>query len=992
MTLETLMTGCIDRAEAQGADGVEAFLADHPEHAGELRQLLGSLQGMGLIEEPDGEDETQVLGDFRLLSRLGEGGMGVVWLAGQISVERFVALKVIHPTLATSPTARKRFRQEARAIAALRHPSVVTVLAAGEEKGQLWLAMEYIDGVDLNECLGSSHDDPDLRTLVSWTAQVARGLGAVHAAGFVHRDVKPSNIRIDTARRAMLVDFGLARDVEGGGTTLGGSFLGTPVYASPEQLEGSSSEMGPASDVYSLGATLYEALAGRPPFAGDSTHSILRSMRAVPLTSIRRVAPGIPRDLETIVTKALEVDPRRRYTDGDAMAADLEAFLAFEPIAARPPGTVQRAKRWVRTHRLLATTLAILFAGLLIASLATLWEKQSARAERAEQASDLLTLARSTLAWQQARSAQELRFEQAVANRERSLLEERAPDSAWWELDRDEARVATQRESRAELFARVQRSLDQAERLVPQAPGLRELRASLHVEQLRFARATGSTSEAHFHEQRARSADVAGQYDDFLAKRSSVGLTTNPAGAVVSLYRYHEARALGASGGARLIAVPWKGQPKNIEAGTTVLRVVEPTGELEAGDPLLEIAGHPIRDAVLVDKGNDFVQRGDRLVAIDGVPVRRELETRGLASSRGPHELLFSHFGEEYLLDSTEALGVAYDDAVRVASRGGLEALVWRDGSVFETILAEGIVLRPTASPLLPCEEAHWGHSPLEFTSLEAGSYVALLRAPGHADTRIPFDVEYGVQLELNLVLPESASPGPDWVPVVSATNPGAPTFWAQDHEVTCSEYLEFLNQPAVLAQIFESGAPPLRYPRDTSTLESGSFFRMAGGVFHLGLNDRADTPVYGIHAADAEAYAAWLSRRAAERGEPWSFALPTLEQHTAMREVSSHRRYVTGARFRPHSIQSGPAKSELRLEPAFSYPLDEGPRGLYDLAGGVAEWLATPFDRSSGRRWLAGGSWSQRQPMQFELNYRYVSGEVGCYGTQGFRLVARRR
>lgn len=993
MTLETLMAGCIDRAEADGEAGVEVFLSEHPEHADQLRKLLGSLHGMGLIHAPAEEEDVSggVVGDFRLLSRLGEGGMGVVWLAAQVSVERFVALKVIHPALAVSSTARARFRREARAIAALRHPNVVTILAAGEEGGQLWLAMEYIEGTNLDERLRERGSAQDVRSLVAWTAQVARGLGAVHAAGFVHRDVKPSNIRIDREERALLLDFGLARDAESETLTASGSFQGTPVYASPEQLEGRRAEIGPASDVYSLGATLYEALAGKLPFEGKTTLAILRRMQSIPLTPLRQVAPGVPRDLETVVAKALEVDPGRRYRSGDELAEDLEAVLAFQAVCARPAGPLRRANQWIRGHRLLASVTVLLLAALFAVCTTSIVQSRAARLAREVQARDLVQEAQAKLVTQRSLNAPELLLERDLAERGRVLLETGASREAWEELDRDEAILNTQRQKRAELFADLHRALDQAERLAPRVAEHEALRAELHVEQLRYARAAGTTAEARFHEARIQAVDAGELHADFVAQRERVALRFEAAGAEIGLYRYVPAHSLDVPGGRRLIAVPWRGWPENIEAGATVLRVVVPSGELLVGDPLLEISGHPVGDSVLVGVGNEFVARGDRLISIGGVPVRTALDARELSRSQSGEEFLFSHFGEEYRLEASEVSGLVFEDPFRVACRGGVEALVWRAGRVFETRLEPGVVLRPTASPLLPCEEASWDPSAGEFQQLEAGSYVALASAPGLGSARIPFDVEHGTPLELVITLPPSDGPGSDWVPIVAPHSIGASTFWAQDHEVTCAEYLEFLNDPEVLAQVFEAGAEPMRYPRDSSTLASGSFFRVSDGLFHLGKNDQADTPIYGIHAADAEAYAAWLTRRSRESGDDWQFSLPTVEQHEALRRTSKHRRFVTGESYRPHAIQSGPAKSVLLLEPVFSYPLDEDPRGLYDLAGGVSEWLATPHADHSRRRWLAGGSWSQRQAMQFELDYRYVSGEVGCYATQGMRLVATR-
>ncbi len=311
-------------------------------------------------------DPARCLGRIVLLETLGRGAKGIVRRAYDLALRREVAVKsLVNPDLAR-PGELQRFAQEARAIARLRHPGIVAVHEVGEGPGGTpYLVMDYVQGTTLEAALVAGPLPP--RRAAELARDLARALAHAHEHQIVHRDVKPANILLDAAGRSHLTDFGLAREDRGDpGITEDGAFLGTPGYAPPEQIGGHLVEIGPRSDLYALGAVLYHALAGRPPFEGDgAVDVVMKSLRVDP-TPVRRINPDVHADLETIALRCLEKAPDRRYQSADDLAEDLRRFLDAEPILARPLGWGARAGRWVRRHRLAAAGIAV--GGLLAVS------------------------------------------------------------------------------------------------------------------------------------------------------------------------------------------------------------------------------------------------------------------------------------------------------------------------------------------------------------------------------------------------------------------------------------------------------------------------------------------------------------------------------------------------------------------------------------------------------------------------------------------------
>jgi len=303
-------------------------------------------------------------GDYELLEEIGRGGQGVVYRARQKSLNRTVALKVIGLGHWATEAHLKRFRREAEAAASLEHPCIVPIYEVGERDGSCYFSMKFIEGGQLDEVV--RREPMPVRRAVELIAKVARTVHYAHEHHILHRDIKPGNILLDQKGEPHLTDFGLARLVETESTvTRTMEVLGTPSYMAPEQAVGNNAQLTSATDVYGLGAVLYQLLTGHPPFAGGTTYETIKLLLDAEPRQPRLWNPKIDRDLNTICLKCLEKDPQRRYSSALALAEDLERWLKHEPISARRTGLVTRGRKWVRrnpTSALLAASLVALAA------------------------------------------------------------------------------------------------------------------------------------------------------------------------------------------------------------------------------------------------------------------------------------------------------------------------------------------------------------------------------------------------------------------------------------------------------------------------------------------------------------------------------------------------------------------------------------------------------------------------------------------------------
>jgi WD40 repeat protein/serine/threonine protein kinase len=337
---------------------------------------------------PSGADQPSealplVLG-YRIESRLGEGGMGVVYKAHQISPNRIVALKMVHDRRPASAEEVRRMRAEAEAAADLDHPNIVPIYAVGEHQGQPYFAMRFIDGGTLGDSLGRYAND--LRSAARLLATVARAVHHAHQRGVLHRDLKPGNVLLDAQGEPHVADFGLAKRIAGRASlTQTGAVIGTPEYMSPEQARAQKG-LSTAVDVYGLGAVLYALLTGRPPFQAKDVYETLMQVVGDSPVPPRTLNAKVPRDLETICLRCLQKEPSGRYGSAGEVARDLERWLAGEPIVARPVGRWERGWRWCRRNpavaSLLASLLVVLTLGVIVSARYAVVARREARAAR----------------------------------------------------------------------------------------------------------------------------------------------------------------------------------------------------------------------------------------------------------------------------------------------------------------------------------------------------------------------------------------------------------------------------------------------------------------------------------------------------------------------------------------------------------------------------------------------------------------------------------
>lgn len=363
-----ILEAYVHRLQTDESVDCEEVLRDHPEMQStfHLLEVLDQFAPSAPTDTAQGEDTFhlsgtgQILpcafGRYELLEEIGRGGMGVVYKARQEDLDRTVAVKMILSSHLASPEHVRRFHVEAKIAARLRHPNIVHIHDVGQLHGQHYFAMEYVEGESLAEKL--QRESLDSGAAAQLVATITRAVAHLHRQDLVHRDLKPSNIMLDDQGQPYVTDFGLAKVFSGDSSqTATGVIAGTPSYMAPEQAAGRNKEVGPACDVYSLGAILYELLTGRPPFHEENPlDTLVQVLQREPVLP-RKLNPKVSRGLELICLKCLAKQPGERYESADALADDLERFSRGEPLSARPPHVGQLMLRWMRRQPALATRL-----------------------------------------------------------------------------------------------------------------------------------------------------------------------------------------------------------------------------------------------------------------------------------------------------------------------------------------------------------------------------------------------------------------------------------------------------------------------------------------------------------------------------------------------------------------------------------------------------------------------------------------------------------
>ncbi|MCC6671023.1 MAG: SUMF1/EgtB/PvdO family nonheme iron enzyme [Planctomycetes bacterium] len=974
--LEELLVECLDAWERGAPGAVDAILAREPAHAGALRRELARLEAMGMLAPAPAATERRI-GPYVLLGEVGRGAQAVLHLARHAELRRLVALKV-----ADEPEARARLLAEGRVLGRLAHPNLPAVHEVGETQGVAFLAMEYVRGVALDAWWVRSGRG-DVGACLRLFRDLALALDHAHANGVVHGDLKPEHVLVTAEGRAVVVDFGLATGLAAG-AVLGAGPLGNLAYAAPERVRGDLGPVGPAADLYALGALLHGALRGWAVGARPSSMALHARLaggaEALPRLSRREAPP----ELALVVAQATAWHPRDRYARCAEFAADLEAVLEYRAVRARGLPWWRRVQVWSRRHPWRATgLLACVAFAAAVRLLVTVAEGVSPR-----RAQELLAAAARRVE-DVDRALRRTAEVQPVIRRVRSAFERRyVPAEERAELVRAEAAARGSRAEARDLRDQVLHDALVARERDP--AGADRVLAALHLAEFHAARAADDAAAARVARALVMAHDSAGAHAGALRAVAGLALHVEPADARGWLFRSIREEEVVEGGADRLVPAPLAGPATAlpVRSGEHVLRVVAGPEPYAPENLIVRLAGAAVADAVFVVSGAEPLRPLDRIVAVDGEPVRDLYPIDYLAP--GEHRFELARGAERVVVrGSKSGLRLRALDARGLAEEGpglglAIRATVVADGAAREAVIPPGLRVRPTAAPLL-VRAADARSLPLR-ASLEEGLYTLLLRAPGRCDVRLALDLRAGEQRSVHVTRPRAGAAPAGFVRVVPEVGE---SFWIQERETTVAEWLEFLNDPEIRAR--RATLPAHAFlPRRTVGDGYAPFLQPGpDGRCALPRGWYPEHPVFGIDRGDAEAYAAWRTRReGAALG--LRFALPTPAEWLGAAAAGPRRSHVHGGTHDPRWCKGALSRPALDLEPGLRFPVDESPLGVFDLAGSLAEWGDGAPEDGTGRALILGGSALDSHPDEFRSDAVNGAPPDLVAMNLGFRLVAR--
>ncbi|MBI4586687.1 MAG: protein kinase [Planctomycetes bacterium] len=926
-------------------------------------------------EEPLPADSTAPHGSIpghRLIREIGRGGMGIVYHALELATNRPVALKVI-PSGSDKNT-QERFQREINAIARARSQNIVTLYQVGSSNGNFYYSMELLKGETLEKKIGrwKSSPSPDrFREVAAILIDICSAADQIHAEGIIHRDLKPSNIFVTEKRIAKLIDFGLARHLADPTMTRTGAVFGTVAYMSPEQILGKRSTIDRRSDVYGLGVTLYEAAALKRPFESEGKEELMTRIFAVDPEPPSAVDPGVPEDLSAVIQKAMEFEPFRRYPTAGDLVADLRAFLASEPVSARPIGRWGRLERRLRRRKrqiaaALFILLAILGGGLAVSLLLKRWEIEQ-DVQKALEASR--------------RAAGEFRaLRSAIPEAEKRLEEIRKQFTEQdeytarlpiFQAERELADLEKRAEERFNLavFA-AQRGLEIQAKNRELRDGLNGLLWARFLEEERQGNEDGKKRFETLLLGHAR------EFRDRLRAKGTFSIASDPPGAQVYLFRYEPVGLL-------LMPVPY-------HPGKGFLR-----NPAELPQSIMKIFSDPFFCQTLQKLD---LKSGDRIITIDNLPV-------SLAGNR------------DFSLNHLPIRNV----------RLQLE----RDGERFERCLSTGNDTFPNCGrfPTMAClnECVETDVFPLSFLDggaldadaaefqVAAGSYLAVLRLSGYRDTRLPFLIVRDCRLHLVVHLYTDAEIGESFlhVPAGPAILGGDPSsfypqplrtveikdFFISRYEVSCREYFEFLNDPGLRKEIEADmqAEDPILLPVDLNGNESDPKWirRPDGSIAYVDAGYPAEPPIRWLPRPGAERYVRWMNDREKARGGRRTFALPSADELEKAARGADGRLFPWGNQFDWSLLCTYRTHAPTR---GLRYATDASPYNVRNLAGLMAEWTrddVTPLWIAEHNRQklmecrIKGGSYQDYLEPHFHPAGHTLERVRRSSSRIGFRLVA---